>query len=97
MYDGWVGKWDYSVNGNVLTTTLEISDKFVMNAKVGNLKGVDFWVVCCTKPMHNIRKEFTNKWGTYFAIGDDVVAGLYYQRWVSNDISFVLLKDFHVV
>jgi hypothetical protein len=47
--------------------------------------------------MHIIRKEFTYKWGTSFAIGDDDVARLYYQRWGSNDRSFVLLKDFHVI
>jgi hypothetical protein len=37
------------------------------------------------------------KWGTFFAIGDDVIARLYYQRWGSNDRSFFLLKDSHVV
>jgi hypothetical protein len=42
MYDCWDGKWDYSVDGNALTTTLEIT----MNVEIGNLKGVDFWVVC---------------------------------------------------
>jgi hypothetical protein len=97
MYDGWDGKWDYSVDENALTTTLEIGDNFAMNAKIELLEGVDFWVVCCTKPMHTIKKEFPNKWGTSFAIGDDVVAGLYYQRWGNGDISFVLLKDSHVV
>jgi len=57
MYDDWDGKWDYSVDGNALTTTLEIGDNFAMNAEIGNLEGVDFWVVCCTKSMHIIRKE----------------------------------------
>jgi hypothetical protein len=95
MYDDWDGKWDYSVGGNVLASTLEIGDNFVVNAKIGNSKGVDFWVVCYT--MHTIRKEFINKWGTSFAIGDDVVAGLYYKKWGSSDRSHVLLKDSHVV
>jgi len=92
MYDNRDGKWDYSVGENVLTTTLEVGDNFVVNVKIGNLKGVDFWVFCCTNPMHTIRKEFTNKWGTSFAIGDDVVAGLYYQSWGSSDESFVLFS-----
>jgi hypothetical protein len=78
MYDSWDGKWDYSVDGNALTTTLEINDNFAVNVKIGNLKGVDFWVICCTKPMHTIRNKFIDKWGTSFAIGDDVVAWLYY-------------------
>ncbi len=94
MYDCWDGKWDYSVDGNALTTTLEI----VVNVEIGNLEGVDFWVVCCIKPMQTIRKEFINKWGTSFATCDDAFTRLYqYQRWGSNDRSFVLLKDFHVV
>jgi hypothetical protein len=46
MYDNWGGKWDYSVNENALTTTLEIGDNFSVNVEIGNLKGVDFWVVC---------------------------------------------------
>jgi len=78
MYDCWDGKWDYSVDGNALTTTLEIGDNFAVNAEIRNLEGVDFWVVCCIKPMHTIRKEFIDKWGTSFAIGDNVVIGLYY-------------------
>ncbi len=96
MYDCWDGKWDYSIDGNALTTTLEIGDNFGVNVEIGNLEGVDFWVVCCIKPMHTIRKEFIDEWGTSFAIGDDVVR-LYHQRWGSNDRSFVLFKGFHVV
>jgi len=84
IHDDWDIKWDYSVNENALTTILEIGDNFVVNVEIGNLKGVDFWVVCCTKFMHTIRKEFANKWGTSFTIGNDVVAGLYYQRWGSS-------------
>ncbi len=67
----------YSVDGNALVTTLEIGDNFVMNVKIGNLEGVDFWVICCTKPMHIIRKEFTDKWDTSFAIGVDVATSLH--------------------
>jgi len=33
MYDNWDGKWDYSVDGNALTTTLEIGDNFVVNVQ----------------------------------------------------------------
>ncbi len=72
---------------------MEIGDNFAVNAEIGNLEGVDFWVVCCTKPMHTMRKEFIDKRGTSFAIGDDDVI----QRWGSSDRSFVLLKDYHVV
>ncbi len=43
------------------------------------------------------RKEFIDKWGTSFVIGDDVVVRLYYQGWGSNDRSFALLKYNHVV
>ncbi len=33
MYDDWDGKWDYSVNENALTTTLEIGDNFAVNVE----------------------------------------------------------------
>jgi len=40
MDDGWDGKWDYSVDGNALITTLDIGNNFVVNAQIGNLEGV---------------------------------------------------------
>lgn len=49
MYDYWDGKWDYSVDGNALTTTLEIGDNFAMNVEIGNWKGVDFGVFILKK------------------------------------------------
>jgi hypothetical protein len=75
MFDEWDGQWDYDVHGDVLAATLDIGDNFAINAKVGNLEDVDFWLVCCTKPLHQVKKSFTAKWGTSFAEGDDVVVG----------------------
>ncbi len=97
MYDDQDQKWDYSVDGSVLAIALEIGDNFVMNTKAINLEGVDFQVFFCTKPMHIMKKSFIDKWGTYFVASDDVVAGLYYQRWGIGERNYVLLKDSHVV
>jgi hypothetical protein len=36
---------------------------------------------------------FTNNWGSSYEEGDDVVGGLYYQKWGNSDNSYVLLKD----
>ncbi len=47
--------------------------------------------------MHTMKKSFIDKWGTFFATSDDVVAGLYYQRWGIGERNYVLLKDYHVV
>lgn len=44
-----------------------------------------------------MRKSFINKWGTYFVVGDDVVASLYYQKSGIGERNYVLLKDSHVV
>jgi hypothetical protein len=50
----------------------------------------------CSRPLHHVQKAFTNKWGTSFEVGDYVVASLYYQKWGTNEHSYVLLKDSHL-
>ncbi len=49
-----------------------------INAKIGNLEGVNFWTICCSRLLHHVQKTFKNKWGTYFELGDYVVVGIYY-------------------
>jgi hypothetical protein len=56
MFDDWDGQWDYDVDGDVLVATLDFGDNFAVNAEVGNSEDVDFWLVCCMKPLHHIRK-----------------------------------------
>jgi hypothetical protein len=43
--------------------------------------------------LHKVTKAFTDNWGTSFEEGDDVVGGIYYQKWGHSDTSYVLLKD----
>jgi hypothetical protein len=81
MFVDWDWQWDYDVDGDVIVVTLDIGDNFVINAEAGNSKNADIWLICYTKPFHQVRRTFTNKWGTSFIVGDVVVAGLYYQRW----------------
>jgi hypothetical protein len=83
--------------GNELVGVLEIGDNLVANVKDGNLGGVAFYLILCTKALHKVKDAFIDIWGTSFDVGDDVVASIYYHKWENNDSSYVLLKDSHVV
>jgi hypothetical protein len=72
---------------------LEVGDNFVINEEEGNSEGQDFWLVCCSKPLHTLMC----KWGIKYYEGDEVVVGKYYQNWGNSDSSYVLLKDSSVV
>jgi hypothetical protein len=51
----------------------------------------------CIKPLHKVKDAFIDQWGISFEEGDDVVGGIYYQRWGNYDTSYVLLKYLHKV
>jgi hypothetical protein len=78
MILNWVGKPNYTSNAYGLVATLDVSDNFAINAKIGNLEGVNFWTIFCSRLLHHVQKTFKNKWGTYFELGDYVVVGIYY-------------------
>jgi hypothetical protein len=84
-------------SGDALAMTLVIDDNFAINAEVGNSKDANFWLVCCTKPFHQIKRTFMNKWGISFVARYAIMSSLYYQMWGHNESSYVLLKDSHVV
>jgi hypothetical protein len=47
----------------------------------------------CTNPIHKVKKAFTNQWGMIFYKGrDDVVIGLYYQKWGNNEYFYHYYK-----
>lgn len=58
------GKFCFGTKGDDLASTLEVGDNFVVNAKFGNVEGVDFYVICCSKTLHTINENFKFKWGT---------------------------------
>ena len=90
--------WACDASGEtILASTLDIGDNFAVNAAEGNSEGADFWVINCTKTMHAVKYAFTCKWGTSFEVGDEIVAGFYYQRWGTSETSYVLLKNSHPV
>jgi len=77
-----------------LVVILEVNDNVVVSAKEGNDEGLSFWLILCTKPLHNIRTPFINKWGiSNYEEGANVIRGLYYQKWGNNDNTYVLFKD----
>jgi len=80
-----------------LAIVLEVGDNFTVNAKERNDEGASFWLILCTKPLHKVKAPFINNWGNIYEEGDDVVEGLYYQKWGNNDNSYVFLKDSHKV
>jgi hypothetical protein len=57
---------------------LEVGDNLAINAKDGNIEGLSFYLILCTKTFHKVRKAFRDHWGTSFDESDDVVAGFYY-------------------
>jgi hypothetical protein len=57
---------------------LEVGDNLAINAKDGNIEGVYFYLILCTKTFHKVWKNFIDHWGTSFDEGDDVVVGFYY-------------------
>jgi hypothetical protein len=80
-----------------LGATLEVGDNFIVNAKEGNDEGASFWLILCIEPLHKVKAPFIDNWGSSYEEGDDVVEGLYYQKWGINDNFYVLLKDSHKV
>jgi hypothetical protein len=62
MYNAWDGKWQYGVDGDKLTRRLEVGDNFAVNAEEGYSEGKDFWLVCCTMPLHTLTHPLTCKW-----------------------------------
>jgi hypothetical protein len=64
MYNAWDGEWQYGVDGKKLAKSLEVGDNFVVNVKEGNNERQDFWLMCCTKPLHTLIHPLTCKWGT---------------------------------
>jgi hypothetical protein len=65
-------------DGENLVATLDIGNNFVVNAKIGNEEGVNFYGISCTKLLHQIFEQFTDKWGNTFELGDMIVVGTYY-------------------
>jgi hypothetical protein len=39
MYDAWDSNWQHCIDGDELTTCLNIGDNFVVKAKEGNYEG----------------------------------------------------------
>ncbi len=80
-----------------LTNCLKLGDNSTMTAKKGNEKGVDFYVVLCTHPMHVFEEDYTCHWGYQFQVDDVVVIGTYHQKWGTWHSSYVLLQRSHIV
>jgi hypothetical protein len=66
-------------------------------AKKEIVEGQEFWVMCCTKPLHMLTNPLKCKWGTEYDVGDKVIARKYYKKSKNYDSSYVLLKKSNVI
>jgi hypothetical protein len=56
ILDNWdVGKLCFWTKGDDLARTLEIGDNFSINIEFGNVEGVDFYLISCSKPKHVVQ------------------------------------------
>jgi hypothetical protein len=72
---------DFQDDAEILATTVDIGDNVVVNAALENSEGCDFWIINCTRPLHTVKVAFKCKLGEEFEVGDEALAGTYYQRW----------------
>lgn len=97
MLDNWDGDMSFGTKGDDLAAKFEIADNFVVNVKIGNVEGVDFYLICCSKPLHTIKEDFFCKRGINFVVGEQVVVGKCHKKWGTSYSTYVLLKNSHVV
>ncbi len=91
MGSDFYGNWDFGNDGENIAATLDIGDNFVVNVKIGNEEGVNFYGIRCTKPLHQVSKQFTDMWGNTFELGGMIIARTCYQKWGTCESSYVLL------
>jgi hypothetical protein len=51
----------------------------------------------CTQLVHVVKEDFIDAWNTNFRVGDVVVVGTYYQKWVRGETNYVFLQNFPIV
>ncbi len=90
-------EWDqFGESGKYLAHCLMVGDNFTINVEEDNEEDVNFYIFLCTQAMHNVKKDFTDPWKIKFRIGD-VVARRYYQKWGTNEASYVFLRRSPIV
>jgi hypothetical protein len=91
------GVYELCPRWGMVVCCLKMGDNFDANVKEGNNERQDFWIVCCTKPIHTLTKPLKCKWGTDYCERDKVVGGKYYKKWGNYNTSYVFFKDSNVV
>jgi hypothetical protein len=55
----------FGIEGDdLVASTLEIGDNFVVNVRFGNAKGMNFYLISCSKAIHVVKEDFKCHWGT---------------------------------
>jgi hypothetical protein len=99
MAENWqLHELQFGTDGDELSALLEVGDNFAVVASTDNDEGVEFFIICCSRGVHEVKVAFTCHWGTSFQVGDKVVCGTYYQKWGrSESSSYVLLNSSKIV
>ncbi len=88
-----VHDWDYGEDGNALAPCLEIGDNYVINIAIDNDESQKFWIIKCSKPLHKVKENFIDAWGSSYEVGNNIVVGTYYQKWGTYESSYVIMLE----
>jgi hypothetical protein len=66
---------DFGADGDTFASCIYLEDNFAMNSKQGNDKGVDFYVLICTKTMFIVSKPCTCPWDNNLMLATYVLRG----------------------
>jgi len=83
--------WEEAVEGEGFGDLIRPGDNFVVLAVEGNIEGVEFYVLQCTRGKYEVDHKFTYSWGPQFEDGDFIIRGTYYQKWNNG---YVYLGNF---
>jgi hypothetical protein len=75
-----------------LAPCIALGDNFVVNLEDGNSKGVNFYILICTKMAFTFKQPFRCPWGQEINVGDMAMAKEYYKMWGNSSSFYVLLR-----
>ena len=85
-------QWDDAIDNNDLAFELQVGDNFAVQMKDGNAKGVEFYILRCTRRMYiNEKDDFTtNDFGQRIERNNELVEAQYFKQSCRSHLSYVL-------
>jgi hypothetical protein len=93
VHHGNEEEWEFGGDEEELSDLLNIGDNFVLSAKEDNVEEAEFYILQCQIPKFKVTESFRCMLGCEFVAGDLAVGGTYYQKWGSNNKSYVYLSE----